>query len=58
MTEMAAFVLTLLTCGVLAAVGTVGIVLMKRVMADGSTSESLVEPVTESEPTPPGRGAV
>lgn len=56
MTEMAAFVLTLVTLGVLTGVGVAGIVLMKRVMGVEPTRESVT--TVEGEPTQPPRGAV
>ena len=57
-TEIAAFVLTLVTCGALAGVSVAGIVLMKRVMRDETPRDLTVEAVPDTEPTRPGRGAV
>jgi hypothetical protein len=56
MTEMAAFVLTLVTLGALTGVGVVGIVLMKRVMGVEPTREPVS--TVDVEPTQPPRGAV
>ncbi|MWG34985.1 hypothetical protein [Halomarina oriensis] len=58
MTELAAFVLTLVTLGALTGVGAVGIVLMERVLGVESTPDSLVSTEPEPEPTGPPRGAV